>query len=381
MRIIGRRYDTGEVVEITYDQNRVASCEPSTETTAPWIAPAFVDLQVNGYARVEFNDPALTADQIAAVCASMDDMGVAQFLPTITTDSQERITKSLGVIAAACRENPNIATRIPGIHIEGPYISQEDGPRGAHPLQHCRPPSTTELSNWVEAAGQLPIHIVTLSPEYEEAAEYIKVASQKSIIAIGHTAASSAQIEAAASAGASMSTHLGNGAHGQIRRHPNYLWDQLADDRIIASLIADGHHLPPAVLKTFYRAKGPERCVLVSDITSMAGLPPGRYATSGLGEVEVLEDGRLVVAGQRQYLAGAAAPIGDGVANMVRFTDASFAQAIEMASVLPAKLIGVEPGGFEVGALTSWVLFDWSPGDARLEIRQTIVASASPDDS
>lgn len=154
-----------------------------------------------------------------------------------------------------------------------------------------------------------------------------------------------------------MSTHLGNAAHGQIRRHPNYIWDQLAEDRLTASLIVDGHHLPPAVVKTFIRAKGTHRCVLVSDLTGMAGMPPGRYRNSSIGDIEVLDDGRLVIAGQRQLLAGASLPLTVGVANVIRFAQVDLATAINMASVYPAALIDHVPGGLEVGAPADLIQF------------------------
>ena len=91
-----------------------------------------------------------------------------------------------------------------------------------------------------------------------------------------------------------------------LRRHPNYIWDQLAEDRLTATLIVDGFHLPPAVVKTFVRAKTADRVILVSDLSGFAGLPPGRHSTD-LCELEILDDGRLVVAGQRDLLAGAGA--------------------------------------------------------------------------
>jgi N-acetylglucosamine-6-phosphate deacetylase len=191
------------------------------------------------------------------------------------------------------------------------------------------------------------------------------------LIAIGHTAANSDQIRAAVDAGASMSTHLGNGAHGQIRRHPNYIWDQLADDRLVASLIVDGHHLPPAVVKSFVRGKTPERCVLVSDLVGMAGMPPGQYKNTSIGNIEILDDGRIVVAGQRQYLAGAGLPITYGVANVMRFTECDLRTAIEMASIRPSELIHQTPTRLAVGSLANLVAFDLSDlGPAR--VRQTI---------
>ena len=168
-----------------------------------------------------------------------------------------------------------------------------------------------------------------------------------------------------------MSTHLGNGAHGQIRRHPNYIWDQLAEDRLIASLIVDGHHLPPSVVKSFIRCKTVERCVLVSDITGMAGMPPGMHENASLGKVEVLEDGRLVVPGQRQLLAGASLPIGVGIANVMRFADLDLATAINMATTGPANILSLTPVELAAGSAADLVLFDL-PEDEPLQVLATI---------
>ena len=148
------------------------------------------------------------------------------------------------------------------------------------------------------------------SPEWPEAPHYIEALRREGVVvSIGHTQATSEQIAAAVQAGATMSTHLGNGAPMFIRRHPNYIWAQLADDRLWASLICDGHHLPPYVVKTLVRAKTPARCLLASDAVAQAGLAPGRYR-GGLGEVEMLRDGRLVVAGQTELMAGATELVG-----------------------------------------------------------------------
>jgi N-acetylglucosamine-6-phosphate deacetylase len=136
-----------------------------------------------------------------------------------------------------------------------------------------------------------------------------------------------------------------------------YIWDQLAEDRLWASLIVDGHHLPPSVVQSFIRAKTPQRCLLVSDITGMAGMPPGEYRGTSLGDVDVLEDGRLVVAGQRQYLAGASRPIGVGVANAMNFAGVDLKRAVEMASLRPAELIGAAPRGLNVNSAANLVLF------------------------
>jgi N-acetylglucosamine-6-phosphate deacetylase len=170
-----------------------------------------------------------------------------------------------------------------------------------------------------------------------------------------------------------MSTHLGNGAHPQIRRHPNYIWDQLAEDRLTASIIADGHHLPPAVVKSFVRGKTPERIVLVSDITGMGGMPPGRYG-SALGEVEVLDDGKLVVAGQRDLLAGAALAIDHCIGHVMRCVEIDLATALNMASVWPARLIGRSDHELREGSPANLVVFSPPVPESQqpLEIHQTI---------
>ena len=171
-----------------------------------------------------------------------------------------------------------------------------------------------------------------------------------------------------------MSTHLGNGAHPQIKRHPNYIWDQLAEDRLVASLIVDGHHLPPAVVQSMVRAKTPDRIVLVSDITSMGGMPPGRYQT-GLGELEVLPSGKLVPAGSPDILAGASLPIDQCVANVMRFAGVDLRQAIEMVSTRPAELIGLPHPGLEVGAPANLLLFDLpQAATGALQVRATYQA-------
>ncbi len=375
MQITARRYDTGESVSVHLAEGRIAAIAPAINSpNLPWVAPGFVDLQINGYRGQEFNDNSLDVGKVEQVCSSMDADGLSGFLATCTTHSYEMLAHAMQTMASACSQSTIVARRLWGIHLEGPYISAEDGPRGAHPRQHCRPPVWHEFQRLQDAAGGR-IRLITVSPEYPDMPSFItRAVSSGVLVAIGHTAADSQQIQAAVDAGARMSTHLGNGAHGQIRRHPNYIWDQLGDDRLTASLIADGHHLPASVVKSMIRAKTPERCVLVSDITGMGGMPPGHYPRSSLGDVEVLEDGRLVVAGQRQYLAGAALPITHCVATVMRYGGVNLKTAIEMASVRPAELIGVFSQRLAVGAAANLVLFELPATDAGpIQVRATVL--------
>jgi N-acetylglucosamine-6-phosphate deacetylase len=379
MRILARRFDTAKPTEFQIDAGRILSAEPIPCPAAgdpgndalPWIAPGLVDLQVNGYGGREFCSPDITVSDIAEIVAVQRSQGVSRFLPTVTTAPFEVLRHAMATLAAACDSAPELARHIVGIHLEGPYISPEDGPRGAHPLAHCRRPDWDEFQRLQAAAGGR-IRLVTLAPELEGACDFIaRLTSAGGIAAIGHTAANSDQIRAAADAGARLSTHLGNGSHRTLRRHPNYLWDQLAEDRLTATVIADGHHLPPEVLKTIVRAKTPERVILISDMSGMAGLAPGRYTTQ-LCDLEILLDGRLVLAGQDQLLAGASRPLWAGIANMVRHVGLDLHTAIDMACRRPAELLGLTIPNLEPGDPADFILFHRIPteagGDSALNI-------------
>ncbi|MFH1921510.1 MAG: N-acetylglucosamine-6-phosphate deacetylase, partial [Planctomycetota bacterium] len=260
MRLFARRYDTAEPVCLEIARGKIARVARSPigedgPDQGPWIAPGLWDLQVNGYGGQEFSSADLTPEKVAAVVEAYDAFGVTRCCPTLFTQSFEVMHHALQTIASACDSSPQVARRIAGLHVEGPYLSPEDGPRGAHPLVHCRPPDWDEFQRFQEAARGR-IRILTMAVEFDGAPAFIeRVVQSGVIVAIGHTAADSDQIRAAVDAGARLSTHLGNGAHPMIPRHPNYIWDQLAEDRLTASLIVDGHHLPPAVVKTFVRAK------------------------------------------------------------------------------------------------------------------------------
>ena len=365
-RIVGRRYDTQEPLAITLNDGRIAdltSPGQRADESLPWIAPGLTDLQVNGFAGRAFNSPALTAEDVLRISQSLDKFGVTGYCPTATTDSFEALAAMMAVVAEACEQDAEVARRVRGIHLEGPYISPHDGPRGAHPRAHVRPPDVDEFQRLQQAAGGR-IRILTLSPEYPAAAAFIaRVAATGVIVAIGHTNATSDQIRAAVDAGASLSTHLGNGSHEQLCRHPNYIWDQLAEDRLTASLIVDGHHLPAAVVKSFVRAKTAARCILVSDVVSLAGLPAGRYNLPSLGAIDLLADGRTALVAQPQLLAGAVLPITAGIVNVLRFTDETLASAVDMASPRPAALLGRSGPWLEIGKPADLALFRLPGGD------------------
>jgi len=204
--------------------------------------------------------------------------------------------------------------------------------------------------------------------------EFISALANKGIfIAIGHSAASPAQIHAAAAVGATLSTHLGNGLGSPLPRHPNLLWAQLAEDRLTATFIADGHHLPTDTLKTMLRAKTISRSVLVSDAVALGGMPVGVYNTDVGGDVEVTADGRVVggPSGAR-FLAGAYLPLIDGIAHAADIDGISLGDAIQMATENPGRFVA-QRGKLQVGADADLVRFRWEAGASTLQIESVLV--------
>jgi N-acetylglucosamine-6-phosphate deacetylase len=255
-----------------------------------------------------------------------------------------------------------------GFHVEGPHISPDDGPRGAHPRHWVRPPDIDEFRRWQDAT-EGRIRIVTLAPEWPGAPRYIEAVAEAGVVAsIGHTNAEGPQIQEAVRAGATLSTHLGNGAHAVLRRHPNYIWEQLAEDGLMAGFIVDGIHLPASFLKVALRAKGIVRSVLVTDASSPAGAAPGRYRL-GEQEVDLTPDDRVVLAGGDK-LAGSALRMDRGIENLMRLGGVSLADAVRTATTNAARAGGL-PGrtlGLEPGQRADFVLFRFDPQETRIEI-------------
>jgi N-acetylglucosamine-6-phosphate deacetylase len=297
----------------------------------------FFDLQVNGFGGVDFNTPGCGPDQWKHAIAALRSTGVTRFLATLITSSLERFSSCAESVLRV--SDPAIA----GIHMEGPYISPDDGPRGAHPREHVIGASIDDF-NRRQNAAEGRIVLVTVAPEAPGALDLIDHLVKSGVrVAIGHTAASPGQVGDAVSAGATLATHLGNGCAEQLPRHPNFLWEQLAADDLFASFIADGHHLPASTLKCMVRVKGPSRSILVTDATAAAGCRSGSY-TLGEAQIELNAEGRVRAPGA-SGLAGSALGMHNAVANTVRFTGLSLSEVLPMAAMLPARYMGAEPIG------------------------------------
>lgn len=371
--ISGRDPFSGQPIAVRIEAGRIAGIEPGAPDETAWLAPGLIDLQVNGTLGIDLNLPALHPTEVTGLALKLATLGVTCFAPTLITASEAQITGALRAIAQA-RRDPFIAHMIPFVHVEGPSISPEDGPRGAHPLAHVRPPDLAEFERWQAASAGL-VGLVTLSPHWPDIAAYIAALHQRGVlVSIGHTHATPEQIEAAVAAGATLSTHLGNGSHAVLPRHPNYIWSQLAEDALTASFIADGHHLAQAPLKAMLRGKGLERSFLVSDAVALAGMAPGHYEAAVGGKVELAANGRLSLAGT-PFLAGAAMPLKDGVAHVANLFD--LATAITLATVNPGRLVGGR-GRIEVGAPADLIRFRWREGDPTLAVQEVLVQGLAP---
>lgn len=370
----GIHYETGNPVSIEIIDGiivRINEIERSKNGNMNlFIAPGLIDNQINGYAGVDFTGNDLTVEDVIKATRAIWREGVTSFLPTLLTSSHEKLIQNLAIIEKAVRTDEMTGESIPGFHLEGPYISPEEGYRGCHPVSYIRKPSSEEFLKYQKAAVGKIIQI-TLAPEIEGAMDFIRYCTGNGIIvALGHTNASAEQIKQAVENGARLSTHLGNGCSNFIHRHKNPIWPQLANDLLTVSVIADGQHLMPEEIQVFYKVKGPDRTILTSDVIFLAGMAPGKYVFLE-SEVILTQQGMLLNP-QENCLAGASFPLKKGVENIMNFTGCSLAEAIKMASGNVARIYNMHnKGKLEKGKRADLILFERE--DNQLIIKKTIL--------
>ncbi len=308
--------------------------------------PGFVDLQVNGYLGVDFSSPELTLEACAWACGELLKAGTAAFLPTIITSPLEVYRRNLPILAGAL-ELPGLRGRLAGIHVEGPFLSDQPGAVGAHNPAWVRkgdPDLLDEMNGW--AKGH--IRILTLAAEVEGAAETARRAVQAGmLVSIGHTLATAADLERLRAAGASLLTHLGNGLPAQLHKFNNPLWAGLADDGYTAMVIADGHHIPGGVLKAMLRAKGVQRSLVVSDASPLAGMAPGRYQT--LGNPVVLEPSGRLYNPEKGFLVGSSYTLLRCMNFLASLGVWSLEELIELGYFHPLRILGLPPENLPPG--------------------------------
>lgn len=369
--VTGRWYRDGAPIRVTGERTLISDGDlgSGADENTLWIAPGMTDLQVNGYAGIDYTAADLDVHGIDQVIEALRRSGTTTHYPTIITTSPDRICRNAELIANAALD-PTRRNAIGGIHIEGPFISADDGPRGAHDRRFVRLPDVGEAREWIAAGKGLPM-IVTLAPELPGATAVIEMLSAEGVIvAVGHTAASRDEIRAAVAAGARLSTHLGNGSSALLPRLDNHIWSQMAEDRLWASFIADGYHVPPDALRVMVRGKAPSRVVLVSDASPVAGLAPGPTRW-GAFDVEVHRDGHVSLMGT-PYLAGAGHLLDRCVAQAVKHTDLTLGDAIDACTCrideLRGRPVADSAKRYSKGSERDLIRFRWNPGDETLRV-------------
>jgi N-acetylglucosamine-6-phosphate deacetylase len=372
LTIVALHYETGKPVEIEIRDNlihKISGISGSLQNQNLFVAPGLIDNQINGYKSIDFSEASLTTAKMKRAVDAIRSDGVTTFMPTVITNSHENLLRNFRNLAETMKDD-EVRNSVAGFHLEGPYISPEEGYYGCHPSAFIRRPSWDEFAQYQEVA-EGNILQVTVSPEIEGCTEFIEMCIRNNVtVAIGHTNASAEQINKAADHGARLSTHLGNGCANLIDRHRNPLWPQLANDLLIPSVIADGHHLLPEEVQVFYRVKGPHNMILTSDVTHLIGMTPGKYIF--LGSEVVLTTEGLIKNPVLNCLAGASMPLRTGVGNVIKFTGCPLGEAINMTSGNVARIYNLsDRGSLAEGKRADLILFEKE--DYNIKIKQVWV--------
>ncbi len=298
-----------------------------------------IDLQVNGYGGIDFSAQDLTVEQVVYVCQLLQSKGTSRFLATLVSSPVELYERNLATIKEAMQEDEIAGRLIAGFHIEGPFISEKDGARGAHDKRFICKPDKKMLKCILEAGRPL-VRMLTIAPELTGIEDIIAMAKDENIIiSMGHTLADASQIERAIEKGASCVTHLGNGIPLMLHRTDNPIFVFLAQAGLTIMLITDGHHLPIPFIRTVIKTCGIDNIVVTSDSAPLAGMPPGSYVSLG-GEVVLEPDGRLYIPSQG-CLAGSSACIAECEDYLSLYVDLSKEEIKQITSNNPMRLIGL----------------------------------------
>ncbi|MBA3674047.1 MAG: amidohydrolase family protein [Chitinophagaceae bacterium] len=331
---------TGKIEELIFESDKLMSISEteSSGNTISFIGPGLIDLQINGINGIDFNNPSLTREDIVKATYYLLSKGITTFLPTVITNSDKNILEIVRTIYMACISDTIVNDCIWGIHLEGPFISPEAGAKGAHDEKYIKPPDWKLLKKFQEAAGG-KIKLITIAPEWEGSRSFIEKCKDHGIlVSIGHSMANSEQISMAVKAGASLSTHLGNGVPLLLPRHPNIIWDQLAAKELYACIITDGIHIPDSFIKVVIKNKA-KTTIVVSDATCFAGMHPGEYQNHIGGTVIVDKEKRVSLKSFPGLLAGAAKTLVENVEYLIHNNLSTLSEGWQMASVNASKML------------------------------------------
>lgn len=337
----------------------------------PFLSPGFVDTQLNGFAGVDFSSPDLVPDDLDPLLHALWKTGTTSFCPTLISNSPGGLLEGFRNLERARKAHPRFAACAPLYHLEGPYLSPGTS-SGAHKAEFMRNPDWEEFASLLEASGNR-IRILTLAPEWPGAEAFARQAVKNGVrISLSHTDGSPADVHRLADAGASLSTHLGNGCPQALDRHNAPFWAQLDDDRLAAGLICDGFHLSPEMIRIILRVKGLWKCLLVSDAVFVAGLEPGPYELLGK-PIELLPSGQVVTA-SRSSMAGSTLDMAAAISHFMSVTGLGLAEALLPSTSVPARFLDHPdiPASLQPGQPANMVRF--TVASSRLEVESTLLA-------
>lgn len=364
--IRGKHFATGKPIELTWQNGRIESVSPAPNA-APnlWLAPGLVDLQVNGYGGIDFQQDDLNPDNLLTAVRALNQAGCTRFLLTLITDDWSHLTNRLRHIRQLRETSALLRHAIAGWHIEGPFLSAEPGYCGAHDPSFMRDPKPVDFDELRRIAGEDPL-LVTVAPERAGAIEAIAHAARLGIrVSLGHTNAPADILAAAARHGAVAFTHLGNGCPRELDRHDNILWRVFESPGLTSSLIPDGIHVSPALFRLAHRTLG-ESIYYTTDAMAAAGMPPGRYKLGKL-ELEVGADQIVRYPGRSNFAGSALRPI-DGVFRAAKMLGARWQETWKRLSEVPAQLMNL-PTGLKPGAPADFCVLQTSEQNELIELR------------
>ncbi|HEY1169930.1 MAG TPA: N-acetylglucosamine-6-phosphate deacetylase [Verrucomicrobiae bacterium] len=357
MKVIAKDYRTGKAVEISWEAGKITGISPLAEGTRAevWLAPVLIDVQVNGYAGIDFQQDDLTeADLLKAVRGVQRD-GCGLVLLTLITDEWSRLLARLKYIRALRDANAELKAGIAGWHIEGPFLSPEPGFKGAHNAAVMCDATVRHIDELLAVTEGDPV-LLTVASERAGSAEAIRYAASKGIkISLGHTNASAESIAEATKAGAVGFTHLGNGCPRTLDRHDNIVWRVLDQSALTVGIIPDRIHVSPEPFRLFYKTLGMEQIYYTTDAMAAAGAPPGRYRI-GAVEVEVGADQVVRLPGQPNFAGSALSPL-EGVQRTAEMLGEVWQTVWPCFSTVPARMMGLDVA-LEPGKAASFCLIE-----------------------
>jgi N-acetylglucosamine-6-phosphate deacetylase len=337
---IATHYRTGRTVRVRWANGLLRELSETSEAPheAVWVAPPLFDVQVNGYAGVDFQQDNLSAEELLHAVSALRRDACGRFLLTLITAEWPVLLQRLRRCAELRTTHPLLASAIVGFHIEGPFLSSKPGFCGAHEPAWMIDPSPAHVRELRAAAGDVPL-LLTLAPEREGALEAIREAARLNVrVSLGHTDAPAEILRGAVQAGAVAFTHLGNGCPRELDRHDNILWRVADVEGFSASLIPDGIHVSPSAFRTLHRCLG-ARAFYTTDAMSAAGAPPGRY-TLGQIMVEVGDDRIVRQPGKANFAGSALRPV-EGVLRAAEMLNSPWQQCWLRFSEKPAEVFGI----------------------------------------